>query len=228
MDSEIVKQQKAQVGREAVNYIHDGMVIGIGSGSTMWYLVEELGKRVKAGLNIIGVPTSNFTKKHAEKLGIPIKDIDDVDHIDLTIDGADQIDANYQGIKGGGASHLMEKIVATNSTKNMWIVDETKMVPTLNYPVPLEVIPYGSKQLEKKLKKMGLNPRLRYKDNGEFVRTDSNNYIIDLYLPHINNPTKLAEQLDTMVGIVEHGLFLDIVNTIIVQHPDGPQIIEAR
>ncbi|WP_413627612.1 ribose-5-phosphate isomerase RpiA [Fructilactobacillus vespulae] len=228
MDSEAVKQQKAQVGREAVKFVTDGMVVGIGSGSTMWYMVEELGKLVQNGLNIVGVPTSQYTKKHAEDLGITMKNVDEVDQIDLTIDGADQIDENYQGIKGGGASHLMEKIVAINSKKNMWIVDETKMVKTLNYPVPLEVIPYGSKQLEKKLEKMGLNPKLRLDEQHQPVQTDSANYIIDLYIEHLDNPKDLATKLDSIVGIVEHGLFLDLANTIIIQHEDGPQIIQAR
>ncbi|WP_395391488.1 ribose-5-phosphate isomerase RpiA [Fructilactobacillus sanfranciscensis] len=228
MDSEAVKKQKAEVGREAVDFIKDGMIVGIGSGSTMWYLVEALGKRVQAGLNIVGVPTSKYTREHAERLGIMMKNVDEVDHIDLTIDGADQIDENYQGIKGGGASHLMEKIVAVNSRKNMWIVDETKMVKTLSYPVPLEVIPYGSKQLEKRLAKMGLNPRLRLDENQQPVLTDSKNYIIDLFLDHIDDPKELVSTLDSITGIVEHGFFLDIANTIIVQHPDGPQIINAR
>ncbi|USS93569.1 ribose-5-phosphate isomerase RpiA [Fructilactobacillus ixorae] len=228
MDSEAIKHQKAQVGQEAVQYIEDGMVIGIGSGSTMWYMVEALGKRVQTGLNIIGVPTSYATRKHAAQLGIPLKTVDEVDHIDLTIDGADQIDAQYQGIKGGGASHLMEKIVATNSTKNMWIVDESKMVPAFNYPVPVEVIPYGSKQLERRLAQMELQPRLRKNPAGEFVTTDSNNYIIDLYLDPLTDPIRLANQLNPLVGIIEHGLFLDMVNTIIVQHEQGPEVINVR
>ncbi|USS84904.1 ribose-5-phosphate isomerase RpiA [Fructilactobacillus myrtifloralis] len=228
MDSEAIKHQKAQVGQEAVQYIEDGMVIGIGSGSTMWYMVEALGKRVQTGLNIIGVPTSHATRKHAAQLGIPLKTVDEVDHIDLTIDGADQIDVQYQGIKGGGASHLMEKIVATNSTKNMWIVDESKMVEAFNYPVPVEVIPYGSRQLERRLAQMDLHPRLRKNPAGEFVTTDSNNYIIDLYLDPLTDPIRLANQLNPLVGIIEHGLFLNMVNTIIVQHEQGPEVINVR
>ncbi|USS87016.1 ribose-5-phosphate isomerase RpiA [Fructilactobacillus cliffordii] len=228
MDSEAIKQQKAQVGQEAVQYIEDGMVVGIGSGSTMWYMVEALGKRVQEGLNIVGVPTSKATRKHANELGIPLKTVDEVDRIDLTIDGADQIDEHYQGIKGGGASHLMEKIVATNSTKNMWIVDESKMVTAFNYPVPVEVIPYGSTQLERRLDRLDLQPKLRKNAAGEFVTTDSNNYIIDLYLDPLDDPKELAHILDPLVGVVEHGLFLDMVNTIIVQHATGPEVINVR
>ncbi|ETO40261.1 Ribose 5-phosphate isomerase A [Fructilactobacillus florum 8D] len=228
MDSETIQKQKAEVAQAAVKYIQNDMVIGIGSGSTMWYLIEELGKRVQAGLRITGVPTSIATKAHAEKLHIPLKTLDEIDQIDLTIDGADQIDDHYQGIKGGGASHLMEKIVATNSKRNMWIVDESKLVPTLTYPVPLEVIPYGSRQLEKRLQALGLHAKIRKTTDQQFVTTDSANYIIDLSITAVPNPAALADQLNQLVGIVEHGLFLDMVNTIIVQHEDGPQIINVR
>jgi len=117
---------KALVGQEAVKYVKDGMILGIGTGSTVRYMIDALGKRVKEeGLSIVGVATSDRSAKQAESLGITIKQLDEVDHLDLTIDGADEIDDNFQGIKGGGAAHLWEKIVAFNSTKNMWIVDES-------------------------------------------------------------------------------------------------------
>lgn len=225
MDQNELKQL---VGQEAAKYVENNTVVGLGTGSTVKYLVDALGKRVQEeGLSIVGVPTSERTAKQARELGITIKDVDDVDHIDLTIDGADQIDKNFQGIKGGGAAHLWEKIVAINSRQNMWIVDESKMADQLgSFPLPLEVIPYGSTQLLKRLADRGYNPEFRMND-GEYVLTDSQNYVIDLHLGQIDDPHALAKDLDSMTGIVEHGLFLDLVNIVIVGHDNGPEVLKA-
>ena len=221
---------KKLVGQKAVEFIKDNMTVGLGTGSTVKYMVDALGERVKnENLHIVGVPTSNRTAKQARDLGITVKSVDEVDHIDLTIDGADEISADFQGIKGGGAAHLFEKIVATNSNKVMWIVDESKMVDKLGkFPLPLEVIPYGSKQLFKKLAKKGLNPQFRLDENGQHVLTDSKNYVIDLHLGEIDHPHELADYLIKQVGIVEQGLFLDMVNTVIVGRQDGPEVLQAR
>ncbi len=220
---------KQLVGQEAVKFIKDGMVVGLGTGSTVKFMVDALGERVqKEHLSIVGVPTSERTQHQANQLGIPTKGVDEVDHIDLTIDGADQIDQNFQGIKGGGAAHLWEKIVAINSKRNMWIVDESKMVEKLgSFPLPLEVIPYGSHQLFNRLSEKGYEPTFRMRD-GHHVRTDSNNDIIDLHLHQIDHPHELALALDQMTGIVEHGLFLDLVNTVIVGRENGPEVLTAR
>ena len=134
---------KSLVGKKSVEWIKDGMTVGLGTGSTVYYMVEELGRRVKdENLKITGVTTSIRTANQAKSLGIPLKSVDTVDHIDITIDGADEISSDFQGIKGGGAALLYEKIVATNSDKVMWIVDESKMVDKLGrFPLPVEVIP---------------------------------------------------------------------------------------
>lgn len=221
---------KALVGQAAVKYVEDGMILGIGTGSTVRYMIDALGERVaKEGLNIVGVATSDRSAKQAESLGITIKQLDEVDHIDLTIDGADEIDDNFQGIKGGGAAHLWEKIVAINSDKNMWIVDESKMVHHLGkFPLPLEVIPFGSTHVLEKLDKMGLHPAFRMTEDGQHVLTDSKNYVIDLHLGRIDHPHDLANTLNGIVGVVEHGLFLDTVNTVIVGRQDGPEVLNAR
>lgn len=221
---------KKLVGQEAVKFIKNNMVVGLGTGSTVKFMVDALGDRVKnENLHIIGVPTSNRTAAQAKSLGITVKSVDEVDHIDLTIDGADEISADYQGIKGGGAAHLFEKIVATNSTKVMWIVDESKMVTTLGkFPLPLEVIPYGSQQVFKKLEAKNLHPEFRLNENGDHVLTDSKNYVIDLHFGEIKHPHQLADYLIKQVGIVEQGLFLDMVNTIIVGRQNGPEVIQAR
>lgn len=220
---------KQLVGQEAVKFIQDHTVVGLGTGTTVKFMVDALGKRVaEEHLSIVGVPTSARTRVRANSLGIPTKGLDEVDHIDLTIDGADEIDTNFQGIKGGGAAHLWEKIVAINSRKNMWIVDQSKLVNKLgNFPLPVEVIPYGSRQLFNRLKEQGLHPEFRMTD-GKYVTTDSDNYVIDLHLKQIDDPEALSLKLDQMTGIVEHGLFLDIVNTVVVGTPSGPKVLNAR
>ncbi|WP_137597904.1 ribose-5-phosphate isomerase RpiA [Paucilactobacillus kaifaensis] len=220
---------KKQVGQEAVKYIKDGMIVGLGTGSTVRYMVDALGARVQnEKLNIVGVTTSLRTTKQAQDLGITIKDIDEVDHIDLTIDGADEIDDNFQGIKGGGGAHLWEKIVATNSNKIMWIVDESKMVHQLGaFPLPVEVIPFGSQHVFDELKKRGYKPEFRLTNGNKFL-TDQKNYVIDLHLERIGDPFALADELIKMVGVVEHGFFLDMVNTVIVGRESGPEILQAR
>lgn len=221
---------KALVGKKAVDWIKPDMIVGLGTGSTVKFMVDELGRRVnEEGLNVIGVTTSIRTKKQAESLGITIKDVDDVDHIDLTIDGADEISDDFQGIKGGGAALLFEKIVATKSKKNIWIVDESKLSKNIgSFPLPVEVIPYGSGTVLENFKQKGLNPKFRTNEDGSLLKTDSGNYIIDLHLQEIKQPHELAEYLIHQVGVVEHGLFLDLVNTVIVGTQNGPQVLEAR
>ncbi|KRM69429.1 ribose-5-phosphate isomerase RpiA [Apilactobacillus ozensis] len=227
MDKESMKKI---AGQEAVKYIKDGMTVGLGTGSTVKYLLDALGARVvNENLRIIGVPTSNRSAKRARDLGIEVRSIDDVDHIDLTIDGADQIDENFQGIKGGGIAHLREKIVAINSDKNLWIVDDTKMAKNLgSFPLPLEVTPYGSTHLLKRLDKMGFNPKFRTNAKGQHVLTHADNYIIDLNLGYIEHPHELEKVLNNMTGIVEHGLFLDIVDVVIAGTSEGPKTFKAR
>lgn len=149
---------KEMVGIKAASYVKDRMTVGLGTGSTAYYMIEELGRRVKEeNLDIVGVPTSFASKKQAEALGILIKDIDEVTHIDLTIDGADEISQAFHGIKGGGAALLFEKIVATYSKEVIWIVDDSKMVKKLGkFPLPVEVVPYGQEQLFRLSKKKAI------------------------------------------------------------------------
>ncbi|MGX7025770.1 ribose-5-phosphate isomerase RpiA [Vagococcus hydrophili] len=221
---------KKMVGIESAKYVKDGMTVGLGTGSTAFFMVEEIGRRMREeGLSITGVTTSNATEKQASELGIPLKSIDEVDHVDVTIDGADEISNDYHGIKGGGAALLFEKIVATYSNKTIWIVDESKMVEHLGaFPLPVEVIPYGSDQLVRLFNSKGYNPKIRRQDNGNPLLTDSKNYIIDLYLEKIENPKDLATWLDHQVGVVEHGLFLDMATTVIIGTSDkGVQTIEV-
>ena len=217
---------KQQAAITASKYVKNGMIVGLGTGSTSYFLVEELGRRVKEdNLQITGVTTSKKTAQQAKELGIPLKSIDDVDYVDLTIDGSDEIDPHFQGIKGGGGALLYEKTVATYSKNYIWIVDESKMVNDLGtFPLPVEVIPYGHKQLFKIFKDKNYNPTMRTKNNDELFITDSGHYIIDLHLNKINNASLLANELDHLTGVVEHGLFLNMVNLVIVGTENGPII----
>lgn len=209
---------KQMAGIEAAKYVEDGMIVGLGTGSTAKFMVDEIGRRIKEeGLSIIGVTTSKETERQALALGIPLKGIDEVPYVDLTIDGADEISEDFQGIKGGGAALLFEKIVATYSKKCIWIVDESKLVKKLGkFPLPVEVVPYGSQQLVQLFEGKGYAPVLRTTPDGEVLVTDGGHYIIDLHLKEIDDPITLGAYLDQLVGVVEHGLFLQIVSTVIV------------
>ena len=219
---------KAHVGKEAVQSMQDGMSVGLGTGSTVRYMVDALGERVKnEGLKIVGVTTSNRTTKQAESLGITIKDIDDVDHIDLCIDGADEVDDDFNGIKGGGGALLWEKIVNNASTKKIWIVDQSKLVPRIgDFGVPVEVIPFGAQHVFNTFEKKGYKPVWRM-DGDHKYRTDENNFIIDIHLGQIDDPHALAEDLIHTVGVVEHGLFLNRVDDVIVGRDNGPEVLHA-
>ena len=213
---------KELVGKKAAEYVESGMTVGLGTGSTAYYFVEEIGRRVKEeGLEIVGVTTSLATKKQAEALGIPLKSVDEVDYIDVTIDGADEIAPDFSGIKGGGGALLFEKIVAEQSKSVIWIVDESKMVDYLGrFPLPVEVVPYGSEQLFKRFEALGYKPTFRERD-GERYLTDSKNYIIDLDVYPIKDPIAFGEKIKGMTGVVEQGLFTHMTDIVRVGTPDG-------
>ena len=217
---------KEQVGIKAAEFVTDGMIVGLGTGSTAYYFVAELGRRIKEeDLQITAVTTSSVTYEQAEGLGIPLKAIDDVEVVDLTVDGADEVDPALNGIKGGGGALLMEKIVATNSKDCIWIVDESKQVETLGaFKLPVEVVQYGAENLFRHFEKKGYSPAYREKDGQRFV-TDQGNFMIDLDLKVIPDAEALAEELDRTVGVVDHGLFLGMVSKVIVGTPEGPKII---
>ena len=227
MDKTEQDRLKKAAGIEAAKLVENGMTAGLGTGSTVRFFVDELGRRVKEeGLEFTGVTTSRRTKEQAEGYGIRIVDIDQVDHIDVTIDGADEVDKDFNGIKGGGAALLWEKIVAVNSRRIVWIVDESKVVDTIGrFPLPVEVIPFGERHVLDRFKERGYNPVLRLDGQGHPVLTDEHNHIIDLHLDRIEHPQDLAQDLITTVGVVEHGLFLNMVDTVIVGDPNGPRVM---
>ncbi|EAD8166173.1 ribose-5-phosphate isomerase RpiA [Listeria monocytogenes] len=214
--------QKKIAGEKACEWIEDGMVVGLGTGSTVYYTIEKLGQMVNNGLHITGVATSEETTKQAEKLGIPLKSLNDVTEIDVTIDGADEIDTNFQGIKGGGGALLREKMVASASLKNIWVVGEEKLVRTLGkFPLPLEVIPFGWKQIERTLAKEQIQTDLRKQSNGEVYVTNNGNYILDIVNQSFTDAEMWQEKLAQIPGVVEHGLFLDYVDVIICGKANG-------
>lgn len=227
MDKTEQDRLKKAAGIEAAKLVENGMTAGLGTGSTVRFFVDELGRRVKEeGLEFTGVTTSRRTKEQAEGYGIRIVDIDQADHIDVTIDGADEVDKGFNGIKGGGAALLWEKIVAVNSRRIVWIVDESKVVDTIGrFPLPVEVIPFGERHVLDRFKERGYNPVLRMDGQGQPVLTDEHNHIIDLHLDRIDHPQDLAQDLITTVGVVEHGLFLNMVDTVIVGDPNGPRVM---
>ncbi|EEA7535393.1 ribose-5-phosphate isomerase RpiA [Listeria monocytogenes] len=214
--------QKKIAGEKACEWIEDGMVVGLGTGSTVYYTIEKLGQMVNNGLHITGVATSDETTKQAEKLGIPLKSLNDVTEIDVTIDGADEIDTNFQGIKGGGGALLREKMVANASLKNIWVVSEEKLVRTLGkFPLPLEVIPFGWKQIERTLAIEQIQTNLRKQSNGEVYVTNNGNYILDIVNQSFTDAKMWQEKLVQIPGVVEHGLFLDYVDVIICGKANG-------
>ena len=180
---------KKMAGIKAAEFVKDGMVVGLGTGSTAYYFVEEIGRRIKEeGLQITAVTTSSVTSKQAEGLNIPLKSIDQVDFVDVTVDGADEVDSQFNGIKGGGGALLMEKVVATPSKEYIWVVDESKLVEKLGaFKLPVEVVQYGAEQVFRRFERAGYKPSFREKDGQRFV-TDMQNFIIDLALDVIEDP----------------------------------------
>lgn len=220
---------KKIAGIKAAEFVADGMIVGLGTGSTAYYFVEEIGRRIQEeGLQITAVTTSSITSEQARGLGIPLKSIDEVDEVDVTVDGADEVDTDFNGIKGGGGALLMEKVVATPTKYYIWVVDESKMVEKLGaFKLPVEVVQYGAEQLFRRFEKYGYQPSFREKDGKRFV-TDMQNFIIDLDLKRIDDPISFGLKLDQMVGVVEHGLFNQMVDKVIVAGKNGVQILEAR
>jgi ribose 5-phosphate isomerase A len=221
-----VKQLAAE---KAVEFVKDGMKIGLGTGSTAYWAINKLGERVSEGLKITAVATSRASEEQARELGIPIVAFGDIDSLDLTIDGADELDSSLQLIKGGGGALLREKIVASNSTRMIVIADESKVVNTLGkFPLPVEMVPFAWEWTVAELAKLGCNPELR-RSGEELYKTDNGNYIADCRFEVIESAPKLALTIQSIPGVVEHGLFIGIAAMAIVGKKDGSiEIIEAK
>ena len=213
---------KKQLGKYAANLIPANTTIGLGSGSTIFWLIGELADRTQQGLNLKVVPASVETKRLTEQAGITTVDLNDIDSLPLTIDGADEVDGAFQLIKGGGGALLREKMVASISERLIIIADESKWVSHLGrFPLPVEVVPSGWIPVQKKILSMGCKKAdLRKKDDQPFISAD-NHYILDCHFEKISDAGALNTSLHLIPGVVETGLFLNMTHTVVIGHADG-------
>jgi ribose 5-phosphate isomerase A len=232
MDVEGLKRAAAA---RALDAVRPGMRLGLGSGSTARHLVDLLGERVRGGLGVIAVPTSEETRRQAEGLGIPLTTLDQTPELDLTIDGADEVAPDLSLIKGGGGALLREKIVASASAAMVVIADQSKWVPVLGrFPLPIEVVPFGlaatHRAVEAATARSGAPgpARLRRTKDGHAFVTDGGHFILDAALDRIADPVLLARRLADIPGVVEHGLFIGLAQTAIIAGPDGVRTVERH
>jgi ribose 5-phosphate isomerase A len=211
------EQDKEAAARASLQFIKDGQIVGIGSGSTTAHFIRLLGEQVKDGLRIRGVPTSENSRQQAAGLGIPLASLDECPQIDVTVDGADEVDPQLRLIKGGGGALLREKIVASASKQLVIVADSTKKVARLGkFPLPVEVIKFAQAVVWEKIEALGARISLRRNPDGRPYLTDEENLILDCDFGEILEPGRLARQLSDMPGVVEHGLFIGMANIVLV------------
>ena len=226
---------KRQAAARALTEVRDGMKLGLGTGSTAKHFVELLGERVRAGLNVVGVPTSEATRADALGCGIALTTLDAIDRLDLTIDGADEIDGALNLIKGGGGALLREKIVAAASDRMIVIADESKWVEALGrFPLPVEVIPFGLAATQRAMAhafaESGVSGQMgvRKGKEGHVFVTDGGHWIVDAHLGRIEDAPRLANLLNAIPGVVEHGLFIGLACTVVLAGAQGIRVVERR
>ncbi|MBR0751624.1 ribose-5-phosphate isomerase RpiA [Bradyrhizobium jicamae] len=232
MDMDALKRQAAA---RALEEVRDGMKLGLGTGSTAKHFVELLGEKVAAGLKVVGVPTSEATRADAIRCGVPLTTLEEIDHLDLTVDGADEIDPDLNLIKGGGGALLREKIVAAASDRMIVIADDSKWVETLGrFPLPVEVIPFGLAATQAAMARafaaVGASGQMvvrKGKDGHVFV-TDGGHWIVDAHLGRINDAPRLAGLLNPIPGVVEHGLFIGLGSRAVLAGGQGIRVVEKR
>ncbi len=218
---------KRRAAERSLDYVEDGMVLGLGTGSTAAHLVRLLGERVRGGLRVQGVPTSRATEALAAECGIPLVGFDRVTRLDLTIDGADEIGPNLDLIKGGGGALLREKIVASVSDRYVIIADETKLVKRLGgFALPVEVTPFALAVVTARLEAEGAKPVLRRVAGGDAMVTDEGHHLLDCAYGAIDDAPALARALTGIVGVVEHGLFVGMADAAVIGRDDGVEVIE--
>jgi ribose 5-phosphate isomerase A len=230
-----IDHHKREAAARALEFVRPGMRLGLGTGSTARHFVDLLGERVRAGLDVIGVPTSEATRTQAEALGIPLTTLDETPELDLTVDGADEIAPDLSLIKGGGGALLREKIVASASAQMIVIADDGKLVATLGrFPLPVEVVPFGlattCRAVEAACAQSGCPGRavLRQGKDGHAFVTDGGHFILDAALERIVDPASLAARLSAIPGVVEHGLFIRLRTLAIIAGSEGVRIVERR
>lgn len=218
---------KRRAAERAVEFVSDNQIVGLGTGSTTRFAIEAIGRMVKEGLTITGVPTSLATARLATDLGIPLGDLNDIAHIDVCIDGADEIDPGFDMIKGGGGALTREKLVALASARRIIIVDEPKLVGHLGetHSLPIEVLPFAWSLSARLISEVGGKPQLRQTEQLTFV-TDNGNYILDCEFGPINDPASLEKDINLMPGVVECGLFIGIADTLIVAFDERIEVRE--
>jgi len=218
--------EKEATARASIRFVHDGAIVGLGSGSTATDVIRLLGERVRAGLKIRGVPTSRRTGELAATLGIALTTFHQIQEIDVTIDGADEFDSQLSLIKGGGGALLHEKVVASASRQLVIVADSSKQVPVLGkFPLPVEVIAFAEPLVKKKIEALGATVKLRQSNGRPFV-TDEGHHILDCSFGKIPDPPSLARKLSEMPGIVEHGLFIGMASVVLLA--SGNQVTELR
>jgi ribose 5-phosphate isomerase A len=224
---------KREAARRALDFVRPGMRLGLGTGSTAAHFVDLLAEKVKAGFEVIGVPTSEATRVQAEKLGVPLTTLDEEEYLDLTVDGADEVDPDLNLIKGGGGALLREKIVAAASREMLVIADESKYVKRLGrFPLPIEVVDFGlgatNHAIKAVFKATGCDGpiRLRHRPDGHVFVTDQGHLILDAGLGAIPDARRLAQGLSEVPGVVEHGLFIGLARRVVLAGSEGIRVIE--
>jgi ribose 5-phosphate isomerase A len=224
---------KRQAAARALEQVRDGMKLGLGTGSTAKHFVELLGERVRAGLKVTGVPTSDATRADALRCGVPLTTLDELDRLDLTVDGADEIDPGLNLIKGGGGALLREKIVAAASERMIVIADESKWVETLGrFPLPVEVVSFGlaatQRAMASAFAQSGVSGQmgLRKGKDGHVFVTDGGHWIVDAHLGRIIDAPRLAALLTAIPGVVEHGMFIGLADSVVLAGSQGIRVVE--
>ena len=232
MPSNVEAEKRAAAAR-AVDFVRPGMRLGLGTGSTARHFVDLLGERVRMGLDVIAVPSSEATRAQAAALGIALTTLDETPELDLTVDGADEIAPDLNLIKGGGGALLREKIVASASAQMIVIADASKLVPTLGrFALPIEIAPFGATATRRKVEALAAElgcpgpAILRKGQNGHVFVTDGGHWLLDAQLQRIADPQALATRLSAIAGVMEHGLFIGLTQAAILAGPDGVRLIE--
>ncbi|SFB32937.1 ribose-5-phosphate isomerase [Lentibacillus halodurans] len=220
---------KKYAGEASVNFIENGMKIGLGSGSTVYWMIRKLGEYVQKGLDITGIPSSHQTEAWAKQFSIPLTDFTQTQKLDIAIDGADEVDRQWNLIKGGGGALVREKVIAAAADRFIVIVDESKMVTNLGtFPLPVEILPFGWEVTSSRIASLSGKPVIRTNPDHDIVVSDNGNFIVDCDFGAIYDPKTLNHQLKQLTGVVDTGLFIQMADDVIVGYPDRTEIQSDR